>query len=406
MGDRNPCDCSHGRYTGWITLYKQKKSMGAVLRSNAAPVLEKNKSQNSGKTISFVCMKVVIMVKVRNIFGDRYSGTVGREGVYASWKGTQYRREYVVPTNPNTAKQQTIRGYFSDAVAAWHTMNTYQKKAYEYLASGLGMSGFNRFMQRYQNLRTGGEAAPTDPYFGLKIIAKGSTFIDEEAMGAVSSGTVTLTAGHVLARDEQTPGASTIGFITDGSVATGASLICDSITGKARVLVAAANKYWASYEYDGNVVTGEEIGTPSVGDFVQLEHFPIDAGTLHIYDEATFAGAAEDVAIEINMDTGAWVSCDGSNLAAGSTVDCTEVEYIANAKLTMYKVDSSTVTYREYSGSKGELFVSVVRETDAVPATDQNQDINVDATGYEVYNKYNRSPSAAGKPETLVLTAA
>lgn len=48
------------------------------------------------------------------------SGAIGEAIVYFPWKGLDVAREYVVPANPNTALQQTQRGYLSAAVIDIH----------------------------------------------------------------------------------------------------------------------------------------------------------------------------------------------------------------------------------------------------------------------------------------------
>lgn len=48
------------------------------------------------------------------------SGAIGRSIVYFPWKGLDCAREYVVPANPNTAAQQTQRGYLKAAVDKIH----------------------------------------------------------------------------------------------------------------------------------------------------------------------------------------------------------------------------------------------------------------------------------------------
>lgn len=48
------------------------------------------------------------------------SGQLGKALVYFGWKGLDVVREYVVPSNPQTALQQTQRGYVTAAVAAVH----------------------------------------------------------------------------------------------------------------------------------------------------------------------------------------------------------------------------------------------------------------------------------------------
>ena len=48
------------------------------------------------------------------------SGQLGKAIVFFPWKGLNVAREFVVPANPNTGAQQTIRGYLKDCVAAIH----------------------------------------------------------------------------------------------------------------------------------------------------------------------------------------------------------------------------------------------------------------------------------------------
>lgn len=48
------------------------------------------------------------------------SGAIGKALVYFGWKGLDVVREYVIPANPKTAKQDTQRGYVIACVAAIH----------------------------------------------------------------------------------------------------------------------------------------------------------------------------------------------------------------------------------------------------------------------------------------------
>ncbi len=49
------------------------------------------------------------------------SGKFADTMVASIWKGRNYMRKYVIPSNPNTAAQSSHRGIFADAVAAWKT---------------------------------------------------------------------------------------------------------------------------------------------------------------------------------------------------------------------------------------------------------------------------------------------
>lgn len=62
------------------------------------------------------------MAKVKGpLFSLDARGQIAKTLVFMGWKGIATVRKYVIPANPNTAAQQTQRGYFKDAVAEWHT---------------------------------------------------------------------------------------------------------------------------------------------------------------------------------------------------------------------------------------------------------------------------------------------
>jgi len=55
-------------------------------------------------------------------FGAR--GQIGKTMVGASWRGVNYMREYVVPANPQTAAQMSVRGIFGYLNALWKVAPT------------------------------------------------------------------------------------------------------------------------------------------------------------------------------------------------------------------------------------------------------------------------------------------
>jgi len=87
--------------------------------------------------------------------------------VYAIWKGLNYCREYVIPFNPNSAAQQTIRGYFTDAVAAYQAELPATKTAWDVAVKALGwaMSGFNYYVAEYIKYLAGHSGTPPTPPF-------------------------------------------------------------------------------------------------------------------------------------------------------------------------------------------------------------------------------------------------
>jgi len=83
------------------------------------------------------------------------SGQLGKTLVFGDWKGIKYARQYIIPANPNSAGQQTVRGYLADAVSAWlsttYEFNAKDKANLNTEAAGFGrpLSGFNLFVKNY-----------------------------------------------------------------------------------------------------------------------------------------------------------------------------------------------------------------------------------------------------------------
>lgn len=87
-------------------------------------------------------------MKIRNIFGNIYRGALGKAMVGSKWHSVDYIRKYVVPTNPRTALQTYQRNVMAQAVGTWQKLTPEQKKAYNRIAGGTGISGFNEFVRR------------------------------------------------------------------------------------------------------------------------------------------------------------------------------------------------------------------------------------------------------------------
>jgi len=79
------------------------------------------------------------------------SGTIAKSVTYGTWKGIKYARQRVIPANPNSAGQQTQRGYLTTVVAQFHdttdilTALDLANLNRGALYSGRPMSGFNLF---------------------------------------------------------------------------------------------------------------------------------------------------------------------------------------------------------------------------------------------------------------------
>jgi hypothetical protein len=77
------------------------------------------------------------------------SGTFGDIIVFSKWKGINYARQRVIPENPQTASQTSVRGTLTAGVSVWQddaSVPDASKSAWEASAAGMAMSGFNRYM--------------------------------------------------------------------------------------------------------------------------------------------------------------------------------------------------------------------------------------------------------------------
>lgn len=91
------------------------------------------------------------MAKVTSpLFSMGATGQLGKSLVYMVWKGINDVRSYVIPANPQTAAQQTQRGYFTTAVGLWHSvaLNAADKTAMNTWAAQAASprSGFNQWV--------------------------------------------------------------------------------------------------------------------------------------------------------------------------------------------------------------------------------------------------------------------
>jgi len=80
-------------------------------------------------------------------------GKIAKTLVFLSWKGIDTVRKYVIPTNPKSTDQKKQRGYFSDAIDAWHTdgYNSLDVAAWNLfaIAQKAVASGYNLFVKYY-----------------------------------------------------------------------------------------------------------------------------------------------------------------------------------------------------------------------------------------------------------------
>ena len=117
-------------------------------------------------------------------FGAR--GQLGKALVFFPWKGLDCVREYVQPANPNTADQQTQRGYLGDAVDDWHGIGLDAADVTAWNRAALHdprpMSGFNKFCSDHIAVAISGET----PEFGYDGALADDA--DDTFSGAITEG--------------------------------------------------------------------------------------------------------------------------------------------------------------------------------------------------------------------------
>lgn len=86
------------------------------------------------------------------LFSVTASGTVGDAIVYSNWKGLAYVRSRVIPKNPRSDEQVSVRQTLTAGVSTWQDDTAVpegSKLSWNWYASGTGMSGFNRYVRYF-----------------------------------------------------------------------------------------------------------------------------------------------------------------------------------------------------------------------------------------------------------------
>ena len=76
--------------------------------------------------------------------------TLGKTIVYSAWKGLNYARMRVIPYNPKSPYQTSVRNTITKGVMYWQGsdyVTASQQTWWNTYAEGTNMSGFNRFMK-------------------------------------------------------------------------------------------------------------------------------------------------------------------------------------------------------------------------------------------------------------------
>lgn len=325
------------------------------------------------------------MVKVTNIFGDEYSGQAGKAAVFAKWKGRQYRRKYVIPSNPNTAMQQGVRASFTNAVDLWHTFLSLQRLAYGYMATGLTMSGFNLLVSRWQKMTAAERSAYVNPYMGFKQIGSND-------LTAITQ--IPTVASQAEYTTEEVPlGLGQTAF-TKGTSGVDPNAIVEINRGRVNIPENRTGALTISYTAQGRTITDEALKTdPQAGDVLYTKYWPID------YKSVTVKLAGTEVdAIEVDIVNGKFYFTDTLPGDTSGAIDSKDYTPISSVKLETKKVDTSFVTWRAYSDDDGIVEVAQTSE-------DGNRDARFEKTGYQPKISANITAQDGAKDEYVKLTA-
>lgn len=88
-------------------------------------------------------------MKIRNVFGNRYRGQIGKAVIASSWKGRRYIKAYAVPHNPRSERQQANRDLFGGAKEPWRRLSDEARAEYERRAAKERISGWNLFVREH-----------------------------------------------------------------------------------------------------------------------------------------------------------------------------------------------------------------------------------------------------------------
>jgi hypothetical protein len=371
----------------------------------------------------------LMQVKVTNLFGDEYSGQAGHAGVFAKWKGRQYRRKYVVPSNPKSTMQMIVRGFFTNAVAMWHSLSSLQRVVFSYLATGQVMSGFNLLISRYQKAATTGATLPLDPPQGIKQIGSVSNVRSDNAMTADNPFELTYAPTQIGVLTYTPQGTDTTEMDAYVDVEMGDVRIpveLAKIDGRKGLLadLAEGDKLLISYTSGGRTITREVLYTipgggsvipaaVAIGAALRTEFYPIDLESVVIETEDvsevphTFTQLESLEILNCNYTIADSVVTPHAKVYfdltppadATSKVDYVSYEAIDGAKLEVTKVDTSFITFRRYSGFVGELPIAQTIE-------DETYDWRLSAPLFIDTIRAAQSAVLATNHELVIMTAA
>lgn len=171
-------------------------------------------------------------------------GAIAKTQVYSSWKGRQYARRYVVPSNPNTSAQQLTRNTFAWLQNAWKYMPGDVVLAWDAYARTSRFTAINGFIkQNLASLRSQTDLANFlfSPAANGGIAAGGATFTPGATKVTVAVTAPTLPNGWTISK------------------AIGAAIADQDPQTEALYVVSSSNDATAPYSFDITGLTTAQL---------------------------------------------------------------------------------------------------------------------------------------------------
>lgn len=111
------------------------------------------------------------------------SGTLAGTITASKWKGRNYMRQRVTPSNPQTSAQTGVRSSFAGANAVWKANQVQLTAAFSTLAAQTNISPFNAFVSTTQKRYSRSEHIANSPSPTVEAPANNITALAAEANG-------------------------------------------------------------------------------------------------------------------------------------------------------------------------------------------------------------------------------
>lgn len=197
------------------------------------------------------------------LFSVDASGKLADSLVYAKWKGRNYVREYVIPSNPRSLGQRVGRAMLAFLSQEWSSLSTADKNSWASLGAASSYSPFNAYIRNGLD-RLRDAFGPTQAYPALDT-APASGLNSLTATGA--SGKITGAAELNLAQTNEWGIGVTI---LEGAVSSDAMA-------QTAVIIRDPSQDSRAYE-----INNLEPGTYSIGAFVISEDGGYAADVLEV----------------------------------------------------------------------------------------------------------------------------